>query len=244
MNFAVSVQNLSKRLFGPYISRLRAGTEKDGNDMEQTKERRNRHVRGVLEIALGIGLAAALIWGTVSLHRQQALADRVVRLHILANSDSDEDQALKLQVRDKILARATEILEQSANRDEAETTLRESLPEIERLAAEEIAAEGYDYGVTAELTDTTFPTREYDDFTLPAGDYLALRVVIGAGEGHNWWCVVFPPLCTAATTDLAQTAMSAGLSDDDVKLITEAGEGYVLKFKSIEIWETLKAKLS
>ena len=112
--------------------------------MEQTKERRNRHVRRVLEIALGIGLAAALIWGTVSLHRQQALADRVVRLHILANSDSEEDQALKLQVRDKILARATEILEQSENRDEAEITLRESLPEFERLAAEEIAAEGYD----------------------------------------------------------------------------------------------------
>ena len=88
MNFTVSVQNLSERPFGPYISCLWAGTEKDGNDMEQTKERRNRHVRRVLEIALGIGLAAALIWGTVSLHRQQALADRVVRLHILANSDS------------------------------------------------------------------------------------------------------------------------------------------------------------
>jgi len=84
--------------------------------MEQTKERRTHRARRVLEIALGIGLAVALVWGTTALHRQQELADRVVRLHILANSDSEEDQALKLQVRDRILDRATEILEQSKNR--------------------------------------------------------------------------------------------------------------------------------
>jgi stage II sporulation protein R len=212
--------------------------------MEQTKERRTHRTRHILEIALGIGLALALVWGTTALHRQQALADRVVRLHILANSDSEEDQTLKLQVRDRILDRATEILEQSEDRTEAEAALRTELPELQRLAADEIAAEGYDYPVTAELTETTFPTREYDDFTLPAGNYLALEVVIGAGEGHNWWCVVFPPLCTASTTNLAQTAMSAGLSGDDVKLITEDGSGYVLKFKSIELWEALKEKFS
>ena len=102
---------------------------------------------------------------------------------------------------------------------------------------------GYDYSVTAELKDTAFPTREYEDFTLPAGDYLALRVVIGAGEGHNWWCVVFPPLCAQSTEDLSQTAMAAGLSDDDVGLITEEDQGYVLKFKSIELWERLKTLL-
>lgn len=212
--------------------------------MEQTKERRAHRTRHILEVALGIGLAAALVWGTASLHRQQALADRVVRLHILANSDSEEDQTLKLQVRDRLLDRATEILEKSEDRAEAEAALRAALPELQSLAAAEISARGYDYPVTAELAETAFPTREYDDFTLPAGEYLALRVVIGAGAGHNWWCVVFPPLCTAATTSLAQTAMSAGLSDDDVKLITENGDGYVLKFKSIELWEALKAKLA
>ena len=82
-------------------------------------------------------------------------------------------------------------------------------------------AEGYDYPVTVELADTAFPTREYDGFTLPAGTYLALRVVIGVGEGHNWWCVVFPPLCTAASSGVAQTAMAAGLTEDQVGLITE-----------------------
>lgn len=212
--------------------------------MNHTKEKKTRQVLHILEIALGIGLAAALLWGTASLHRQQELADRVVRLHVLANSDSEEDQALKFHVRDQVLERATGILETAGNRAEAEEALRAELPELERVAEKEIRARGYTYSVTAELTEATFPTREYEDFTLPAGDYLALRVVIGAGEGQNWWCVVFPPLCTETTTDLAQTAMAAGLSEDDVKLIQEDGEKYVLKFKSIEIWERLKETLS
>ena len=209
-----------------------------------TTKRRSRRTRRVLELALGLGLAAALIWGNVSLHRQQALADRVVRLHILANSDSEEDQALKLQVRDRGLDRAAEILTESADRAAAERALRAALPELESLAADEIALRGYDYPVTAELADTAFPTREYDGFALPAGRYLALRLVIGAGEGHNWWCVVFPPLCTAVSSDLAQTAMAAGLTEDDVQLITESESGYVLKFKSIELWESLRARLA
>ncbi|WP_295857847.1 stage II sporulation protein R [uncultured Oscillibacter sp.] len=209
-----------------------------------TTKRRSRRTRRVLELALGLGLAAALIWGNVSLHRQQALADRVVRLHILANSDSEEDQALKLQVRDRVLDRAAEILTESADRAAAEHALRAALPELESLAADEIALRGYDYPVTAELADTAFPTREYDGFALPAGRYLALRLVIGAGEGHNWWCVVFPPLCTAVSSDLAQTAMAAGLTEDDVQLITESESGYVLKFKSIELWESLRARLA
>lgn len=209
-----------------------------------TTKRRSRRTRRALELALGLGLAAALIWGNVSLHRQQALADRVVRLHILANSDSEEDQALKLQVRDRVLDRAAEILTESADRAAAEHALRAALPELESLAADEIALRGYDYPVTAELADTAFPTREYDGFALPAGRYLALRLVIGAGEGHNWWCVVFPPLCTAVSSDLAQTAMAAGLTEDDVHLITESESGYVLKFKSIELWESLRARLA
>lgn len=197
----------------------------------------------IWELSLLLGLLAALLWGMWSLHGQQALADKVVRLHILANSDSEEDQALKLQVRDAILVRAEEILRDSGDRQEAEEQLREALPELTELARETVAANGYSYDVTAELADTVFPTREYEDFTLPAGEYLALRFVIGAGEGHNWWCVVFPPLCAQTTTDVAQTAMAAGLAEDDVRLMTEDGGGYVLKFKSIELWESLREKL-
>jgi stage II sporulation protein R len=206
--------------------------------------KKQRNYLKIAEISLLIGLLATAAWGAWSLHSQQELAERVVRLHILANSDSEADQALKLEVRDAVLARATEILKGTDNRAEAESALRENLSALQQLAEEKLAAEGCDYPVTVELRQTAFPTREYDGFTLPAGKYLALRFVIGRGEGHNWWCVVFPPLCTESTTDVASAAMAAGLSEDDVKLITGDGEGYVLKFKSIELWEKLRAKLA
>lgn len=204
----------------------------------QTKPRFQVNYR-LIELSLLIGLLATLVWGMWSLHSQRELADKVVRLHILANSDTEEDQTLKLQVRDAVLDRAEELLRDTADRASAETALRAALPELTALARETVAEKGYDYGVTAELRDTSFPTREYDGFTLPAGEYLALRIIIGGGEGHNWWCVVFPPLCAETTTDVAETAMAAGLDGEDVKLLTESG-GYVLKFKSIEIWEALK----
>lgn len=196
-----------------------------------------------MEVALLLGLAAALLCGASALHTQEAVAEKVVRLHVLANSDSEEDQALKLRVRDKVLERATALLEASADRKEAEGLLRGDLLEIERIAAEEIAAAGYDYVVTAELSNTDFPTKEYDGFSLPAGNYLALRVVIGEGQGQNWWCVVFPPLCTAAASDVPASALAAGFSQDEVGLITEENEGYILKFKAVEWWSAIRSKL-
>ena len=194
------------------------------------------------EIALLIGLAVFLTSGALALRTQDELADKVVRLHVLANSDSEEDQALKLRVRDAVLEQATAILEQSADRREAESRLRGQLLELERIAAKEIAEEGYDYPVTVNLENTDFPTKEYDGFTLPAGEYLALRVIIGEGKGQNWWCVVFPPLCTAASADVPASALAAGFSEEEVSLITEENQGYVLKFKAVEWWETLKEK--
>jgi len=193
------------------------------------------------EIALLIGLAVFLLSGALSLQTQEVLSDKVVRLHVLANSDSTEDQDLKLQVRDTVLERATELLEQSADRKEAEGLLRGNLLELERLAEEEIHSNGYDYSVTAELSNTNFPTRKYDGFTMPAGEYLALRIVIGEGKGQNWWCVVFPPLCTAVTTDVSMTALAAGLSEEEVNLIT-GEQGYILKLKVVEFWEALQGK--
>ena len=208
--------------------------------MQQVK-RISRRLKRV-EIVLMVAAALVLMSGALALQTQDQLADKVVRLHVLANSDSEEDQALKLRVRDRVLERATELLEQSADRQEAEALLRGNLLELEHLAAEEIAAAGYDYPVTTELTDTTFPTREYDGFTLPAGEYLALRIVIGEGAGQNWWCVVFPPLCTTASADVPASALAAGLTQEDVNLITEE-PGYVLKFKTVELWERLRAAL-
>ena len=205
--------------------------------------RRRKRKAPVMLLSLMIGLAAAVVWGGWALREQQELADKVVRLHILANSDSEEDQALKLQVRDVVLTRAEELLRASDGRGEAEAMLREHLRELTQVAQTAVQERGYGYSVRTELANTVFPTREYEGFSLPAGNYLALRVIIGEGGGKNWWCVVFPPLCSQSSADLAQTAMAAGLSQSDVALLEENG-GYVLKFKSIEIWEWLRRKFA
>lgn len=192
------------------------------------------------EIALMLTLALMMLWGVLSLQEQDALERKMIRLHVIANSDTADDQALKLQVRDAVLARATDILEQSRDMADAEEQLRRALPRLEQMAREKVAEEGYRYAVSARLEQTEFPTREYDGFSLPAGEYLALRVVIGEGAGQNWWCVVFPPLCTATATDWEETAIAAGLGEEDLSLITEEHQGYVLKFRSLELWESLR----
>ena len=196
-----------------------------------------------VEIILMLAAALVLTSGTVALHTQSELADKVVRLHVLANSDSEEDQALKLKVRDAVLEQASEILKGVETRGEACQRLTAILPELEKTARAVILANGYDCSVRAELAETAFPTKDYDGFSLPAGEYLALRVLIGEAAGQNWWCVVFPPLCTAAASDVPSVALDAGLTDREVALITEADEGYVLRFKSVELWQALKAKL-
>lgn len=196
------------------------------------------------ELALLLALAVTILWGAASLGQQEELGRKVIRLHVIANSDSPEDQALKLRVRDRVLARAQEILEQSADMAQAEQALTAALPELTREARETLAAEGCAQPVQARLEPAEFPTKDYDGFSLPAGKYLALRVIIGQGAGQNWWCVVFPPLCTAAASDVPTVALDAGLTDQEVALITEADEGYILKFKSVELWQTLKAKLT
>lgn len=196
------------------------------------------------ELALLLALAVTILWGAASLGQQEELGRKVIRLHVIANSDSPEDQAMKLRVRDRVLARAQEILEQSADMEQAEQALTAALPELTREARETLAAEGCAQPVQARLEPAEFPTKDYDGFSLPAGKYLALRVIIGQGAGQNWWCVVFPPLCTAAASDVPTVALDAGLTDQEVALITEADEGYILKFKSVELWQTLKAKLT
>ena len=196
----------------------------------------------IWEIILLVGLLAFLASGAMALRTQDDLSNKVVRLHVLANSDSEEDQALKLLVRDAVLERAEDVLVQTSDRAEAEGKLRGQLLEFERAAAEVIREEGYDYTVTVELADTEFPTRAYDGFTLPAGEDLALRVLIGEAAGQNWWCVVFPPLCTAAAADTSVSAMATGFTEEEIKLITEEDSGYILKFKVVEFWEELRQK--
>ena len=192
------------------------------------------------EIALLAGLALALLWGVWSLQSQDALEQKMIRLHVIANSDTEEDQALKLQVRDRVLTMATELLESSKDMTEATEKLAAALPDIESVAGEEIRAQGYPYTVSARLEQTEFPTKYYNGFALPSGKYLALRLIIGEGAGRNWWCVVYPPLCTTAATNLEETAISAGMGEEDLHLMTEENTGYELKFRSLELWENFR----
>lgn len=206
------------------------------------KAEKNRKLKW-FEVGALLFLAAFLTTGALALQTERELSDKVVRLHILANSDSEEDQALKREVRDALLAYVEPILEGAADRREAEALLRGQLLELERIAGEEIRANGYAYAVDIRLEDTMFPTRQYEGFTLPAGKYLALRVLIGEAAGRNWWCVVFPPLCAAASAEVPETALAAGLTSSQVGLITGENEGYVLKSKLVEFWGELQTKL-
>ncbi|MPM09082.1 hypothetical protein SDC9_55398 [bioreactor metagenome] len=176
---------------------------------------------------------------------QSALSEKVIRLHVIANSDSAEDQALKLQVRDAIMSESEGWFVDCGDAQSARTALEGRLDELSDVASQVVAEKGYSYPVTVSLEDNVwFPTRSYDDFSLPAGNYTALRLVIGEGEGKNWWCVVFPPLCLGAVSETVEdTASSAGLDSSDVSLITGDSEGYIIKFKAIELWEEFKAAL-
>ena len=193
------------------------------------------------ELALLLGFAGMLLLG-ISLEREQTdLSDSVLRLHVLANSDSAADQALKMKVRDRILAEAEAILPGETSAEEAAKDLEANLYRLAAAGAEVVAAEGYDYPVSASLEESWFPTKEYEDFSLPAGTYHALRIVIGEGEGQNWWCVVFPPLCLGSVTEtVKETALEGGLNERQVALLTGESEGYVVKFKALELWDALK----
>ena len=165
---------------------------------------------------------------------QRELADSVIRLHVIANSDSEADQALKLAVRDRVLVKAEEIYPENATLEQAREALEGQLGVLAAAGRAVVEEQGYDYPVTAQLTDCWFPTKEYEGFALPAGNYTALRVTIGEGKGQNWWCVAFPPLCLGAASETVEQALEAGyFTPDQGALVT--GEGYVLKFKALEL---------
>ena len=188
------------------------------------------------ELALLMGIAAALLIGTWLSGQQSALAGQIVRLHVVGASDSVEDQAVKLRVRDAVLAQAEPWLEGVSSEEEAMKILAAHLPELAQAGAD--AAERA-VSVTAQMEESAwFPTKQYVDFALPAGRYPALKIVLGEGEGRNWWCVVFPPLCMGSVTETV-SQQAGNFSQGQINLITGEDEGYVVKFKAIELWEEL-----
>ena len=190
---------------------------------------------------MGLLLFLALVFSAATgLERQQQrISDSMIRLHVVANSDNPGDQAIKFNVRDAVLSDAQDLLQHTTSRDEAMNVLASGLPQLTETANKTLRQLGASDRATVTLKRELFGTRYYDTFTLPGGYYEALRVTIGEGDGKNWWCVVYPPLCTAACTDMEQVAIDAGLSGDDVKLITEE-DGYVLRFRAMELWQRLR----
>lgn len=141
------------------------------------------------EVALLCGVLAALLWSAWAGQEQAELAGQVIRLHVLANSDSQADQELKLAVRDRVLEQAEGLYPEDATLEQAREILEDNLDELAAAGQQVVDEAGKDYPVTAQLEECWFPTKEYENFALPAGEYTALRVVIGEGEGQNWWCV-------------------------------------------------------
>lgn len=163
------------------------------------------------------------------------LKSELVRLHVVANSDTQADQTVKLQVRDVLLDSLREDLELAVDASQAKAYLEEKLPKLELLANEVLDQAGFSERAHITLGMDAFPLREYDTFSLPSGLYQTLKVVIGEGNGHNWWCVVFPQLCLPATAaEFEETAVEAGLDDPMIQTLRRE-EPYTVRFYLLDL---------
>ena len=202
-----------------------------------------RVLTGVVVLLFMLGLISIL-----PIHGEAKIYDTVVRLHVLANSDSEQDQALKLQVRDEVLRVTGPMLKDCKSRDEAVAVLQEHGDEIRDAAQAVVKAQGYDYPVSILLGKEQYPTRNYENCCFPGGTYVSMRVCIGEAEGQNWWCVLFPPLClSAASADGGQSNeeafISVGLTGEQYKIITETDNvKYRIRFKLLETVQDLIGK--
>lgn len=190
-------------------------------------------------IVCALVLLFSAIYYCLPVHGEEAVYGAVIRLHVLANSDSEQDQADKLAVRDAVLALAAEKTGDCATRDEAEQLLTTLIPQLEACAKEVLHARGSDHSVTVMLGQEDYPTRSYDSFCFPSGEYLSLRVLIGQAQGENFWCVLFPPMCLGAATvakeDAEEALISVGLTPNQYGVITETqNTKYKLRFRILE----------
>lgn len=157
-----------------------------------------------------------------------------VRLHVIANSDSEADQALKLKVRDAIIEQMSTY--NAKTKEEALDYINDDKENLKKIAEECIKKEGFSNPVDIEIGEENYPTREYEDFTLPAGKYTSLRVIIGEGDGQNWWCVLYPPLCTSyAIKPEKDEYIDVGFTKEQYDLITGNTKEYKIKFKLLEM---------
>lgn len=197
---------------------------------------------GKIRISIAIGIVTAVIFSICSFAKtSEEIRSDVLRLHVIANSDSSVDQNLKLRLRDYILEEGEDIFDGSVNVENAVKKIEPKLSELEKSAETFVKNAGFDYDVKITLSNEYFTTRTYESVTLPAGKYLALRVVIGSGEGHNWWCVMFPPMCVPAADK--KDEIENVFTDKEIKLV-ESKPKYEPRFKVVEIYEQIRETIS
>lgn len=168
----------------------------------------------------------------------ESVRTEVVRLHILANSDSEEDQEVKLLVRDALLRESEALSGEYSSVEEAEEYFRANKEELTEIANRVLRENGFSYTATVTLTEEFYETRQYGDLTFPAGIYTSLRVILGEGEGHNWWCVMFPNLCVPVAGDIETDDGETDNFSSGGKKVVE--EKFQIKFKIVEIYENFK----
>ena len=185
-------------------------------------------------------LTLALLAGFLPVHGEEEIYDTVVRLHVIANSDSEADQELKLLVRDRVLETAAPALKDCKTHTEAVAAIGGIMGELESEAQRVVDDAGYDYKVSVVITEEYYPTKNYESCAFPEGKYVSLQVKIGDSEGENWWCCLFPTLCLSAASGDGKQAnedafISVGLTDDQYKIITETDTPkYKARFKILE----------
>lgn len=206
------------------------------------KLRRLINSADTLTLAMLIGFAVTLILTSVSsfAESRRTLEDSVFRLHILANSNSEADQTLKLKVRDAVLAEVPELFGDCQSKSEAEAAAAQNMPQILETAKRTLSENGCEYGVSAEICEMYFDDRTYGDIVMPSGNYSALRITIGDAKGKNWWCVMFPSLCLPAAMDFEGLAEeSKGYFTDEELYILENHSEYEVRFYFAELFEKL-----
>lgn len=191
-------------------------------------------------------LVCFVLIGILPSQGEQEIYEMTVRLHVIAASDSDEDQAIKYEVRDRILAEYSKVLSEFENREEAEQYIEEHIADIKATANSVLTENEMNYSAEVYFDKETYPRREYDDISLPAGEYMSLRICLGGAEGQNWWCILFPPLCVSSATsyEYEEAFVSAGFTPEEYKIITGESEKYVLKFRILEILSDAAEKIS
>ena len=183
-------------------------------------------------------LCLTVIVNALPIHGEAEVYDNVVRLHVIANSDSEADQALKLAVRDAVLQETQSLFVGCKSKGEAENSVKQNISLIESVAQETIRANGYDYAVSVELGIEEYPTKNYESCCFPSGEYMSLKIKIGEAVGQNWWCVLFPPLCLGAASNSEQAFTEVGLSGDQYNMITQTDNPkYKIRFKLLEVFE-------